>query len=166
MNMIAPNASANLLLAGVIAPAALAIFGGLLSVGLVRARRRTAAPGAERAARAEMDALCPNGWEAQITLYGSSPTDSEGERSGDGASPQVLLEWTELSDRPVGRQKIAVVRRLWATDIAAALEDMVEDRRTDLTLESIEREATAAAANFPQPSAFAAADAIRRQDDR
>jgi hypothetical protein len=109
----------------------------LLVVGLRRARRPPVPITDEWSARTAMDELCPHGWQAQITVYGSSapaPADAPAARS-----PQVSLDWSELSDGPVGPGKVAVVRRVWAPTIMAALARMVDDRRTDATLEEIER---------------------------
>lgn len=81
-----------------------------------------------------MSELCPYGWRAQITLFGP------GERlpAEAPAGSQVALDWAELESE---RRDVAVVRRVWARSIAEALEAMVADRRTDETLEEIERSA-------------------------
>lgn len=103
-----------------------------------RAARRRARIGAELAearARAQMSELCPHGWRAQITLYADGeepPPDAPADERS-----RVALDWSELE--PDGRG-VAVSRRVWAGSIAAALEAMVADRRTDETLERIERE--------------------------
>jgi hypothetical protein len=89
----------------------------------------------EWAAQAVMGELCPEGWQAQITLYGWGapiPPDAPPSRV-----PLVELEWRQYEEEG-GR--VAVARRVWAPSIREALETMVEDRRTDLTLEEIERE--------------------------
>jgi hypothetical protein len=103
-----------------------------------RRRRRPEVANAERRARALMSELCPHGWRAQIALIEGSddqlPVGPTGERS------RVVLEWTEFEDES-GRA--AVSRRVWAPTIAEALEAMVADRRTDETLEQIERGALA-----------------------
>ncbi len=52
--------------------------------------------------------------------------------------PLVELEWSQY-DEQTGQ--VAVARRVWAPSIAEALQVMVEDRRTDLSLEQIEQEA-------------------------
>ncbi len=105
-----------------------------------RTRRRglRSAATAERRARALMSELCPFGWRARITLF-------EGHSSEDDDLPEevrdrVALDWTEIRDE---RGRPAVERRVWAPTIAAALEAMVADRRTDETLEQIERGAIA-----------------------
>jgi hypothetical protein len=94
-------------------------------------RRLRAAAGAEVRARALMAELCPQGWRAQITLF-----DAGG----------VALDWAELED---DGGRVAVVRRVWAPTIAEALEAMVADRRTDETLEQIERGASGHDAAWP-----------------
>ena len=50
------------------------------------------------------------------------------------------LEWKQFDEEP-GR--VAVARRVWAPTIGEALQSMVEDRRTDIALEEIERAADA-----------------------
>jgi len=85
-------------------------------------------------ALAVMGELCPHGWRAQITVYGSGaplPADAPAARV-----PPVELEWTRFDARS---RQVAVPRRRWASTIRGALQAMVEDRRTDLTLEQIER---------------------------
>jgi hypothetical protein len=111
-----------------------------------RRRRRDAAVNAEARARAMMSELCPHGWRAQITLFGGDEADDHRPLTRDGRRAQVALDWTELSD-PSGRP--AVMRRVWATTVAEALEAMVADRRTDETLERIERGAVADGALWP-----------------
>ncbi|HEY1715448.1 MAG TPA: hypothetical protein VGG07_21270 [Solirubrobacteraceae bacterium] len=111
-----------------------------------RRRRRDEAVNAEARARAVMSELCPHGWRAQITLFGSDDADDHRPLTRDGRRARVALDWTELSD-PSGRP--AVMRRVWATTMAEALEAMVADRRTDETLERIERGAVADGALWP-----------------
>ena len=83
-----------------------------------------------------MGELCPHGWQAEITLYGwGAPVPADAPPS---RVPLVELEWTQFDEEP-GR--IAVARRVWAPTISDALQSMVEDRRTDLTLEQIEQAA-------------------------
>jgi hypothetical protein len=109
---------------------------------LVRGRRlRRASAAAELRARAIMGELCPHGWNCQITLYeGPLPADEE------PPPGRVALDWVELH-REAGTP--AVMRRVWAGSIAEALEAMVADRRTDLTLEQIELRATLEGADWP-----------------
>ena len=85
-------------------------------------------------ALAVMGELCPHGWQAHITLYGWGapvPDDAPPWRV-----PLVELEWKQFDEEP-GR--IAVARRVWAPTITEALQTMIEDRRTDLTIEQIEQ---------------------------
>jgi hypothetical protein len=87
-------------------------------------------------ALAVMGELCPHGWKAQITLYGwGAPVPDDAPQS---RAPLVELEW-KLFDEDSG--SVAVARRVWAPSIGEALQTMVEDRRTDVTLEEIERSA-------------------------
>jgi len=103
-------------------------------------RRLRRAPGRvtdEWSSRAQMDALCPGGWQARITVYGSNspvPRDAPSARR-----PQVSVDWAELRGGTTGHGEVAVVRRVWAPDISTALAAMVRDRRTDAALEEIER---------------------------
>ena len=83
-----------------------------------------------------MGELCPHGWQAQITLYGwGAPVPSD---APSARAPLVELEWKQFDEQP---GHVAVARRAWASTIPEALQVMVEDRRTDLTLEQIERSA-------------------------
>jgi hypothetical protein len=97
-------------------------------------RRLVADANVERRARALMSELCPQGWRAQITLFG--PGDAMPEDAPEHGRARVALDWAELED---DGGRIAVVRRVWAPTIAEALDAMVADRRTDETLEQIER---------------------------
>jgi hypothetical protein len=99
----------------------------------IQARQRAAAA-IEAGARAQMSELCPHGWRAQMTLYG--PGDELPPGAPTGARSRVALDWAELDDE---HGHVAVVRRVWAPTITEALEAMVADRRTDETLEQIER---------------------------
>jgi hypothetical protein len=105
----------------------------------LRRRHRQPKPVADQwQALAVMGELCPHGWQAQITLYGwGAPVPEDAPPS---RVPLVELEWKQF-DEESGR--VAVVRRVWAPTIGEALQSMVEDRRTDLTLEQIERAAAA-----------------------
>ncbi len=87
-------------------------------------------------ALAVMGELCPHGWQAQITLYGWGapvPADAPSSRV-----PLIELEWKQFEEES-GR--VAVARRVWAPTIGEALQTMVDDRRTDVTLEQIEQAA-------------------------
>jgi hypothetical protein len=112
-----------------------------------RRRRLHAAARAEGRARAMMSELCPHGWRAQITLFAGADPDDHRPLTPDGRRAQVALDWTELRDES-GRP--AVMRRVWAGTVAEALEAMVADRRTDETLERIERGAVADGALWPE----------------
>jgi hypothetical protein len=109
-----------------------------------RRRRRRAAANVEGRTRALMSELCPQGWRAQITLFPSG--DDVPPDAYHGGPARVALDWAELEDES-GRA--AVVRRVWAPTIAEALEAMVADRRTDETLEQIERGAAADGTPWP-----------------
>ena len=90
-------------------------------------------PVTERRVRAEMDELCPHGWTAQLTGFGSAEQLPEDAPAVEGLG--VRLEWAELGG---GEGEVEVARRLWARDVSLALGAMVEDRRLDLQLEEIE----------------------------
>ncbi len=103
-----------------------------------RNRRREsehAAATAELRARSLMGELCPNGWRAQLTLFARGDELPRGAPRGDRGT--VMLDWAELGEPG----HVEVVRRVWAPTIAEALEAMVADRRTDVALETIERNA-------------------------
>jgi len=85
---------------------------------------------------AVMGELCPRGWQAQITVYGDGaplPLDAPPARA-----PLVELEWQQFDGEP---QHVAVSRRAWARTIGGALQMMVDERGTDLSLEQLERSA-------------------------
>jgi len=106
----------------------------LIAIYLRRRYRRPKPVGDEWQALAVMGELCAHGWQAQITLYGWGapvPADAPPART-----PLVELEWKQF-DEESGR--VAVARRVWAPTISDALQSMVEDRRTDIALEEIER---------------------------
>jgi hypothetical protein len=115
----------------------------LLALGVAQIatylRRRYARPkpvSDEWQALAVMGELCPDGWQAQMTLYGwGAPVPDDAPPS---RVPLVELEWKQFDEEP-GR--VAVERRVWAPTIGEALQTMVDDRRTDITLEQIERAA-------------------------
>jgi hypothetical protein len=110
----------------------LVLAGLLLARELRRWRGRHRPHSHEVRARAVMGELCPNGWQAQLTLYGPEP----GAASAAGA--HVALDWSEL---PGDGGEAPPTRRVWAATISDALAAMVEDRRTDEVLERIERSA-------------------------
>lgn len=150
---------------GLLAPLAVIVFvvavgaamGPLLSLavsgarGAIRSRRSRrrrlqSAADAESRARALMSELCPHGWRAQITMFSGADPDDHRPLTPDGHRALVALDWTELSGAE-GRP--AVMRRVWARTVGEAFEAMVADRRTDETLEEIERGAVADGARWP-----------------
>jgi hypothetical protein len=133
------------------------LMGPLLSVVLVNARgtirsrgsrrrRLQSAADAEARARALMSELCPHGWRAQITMFSGADPDDHRPLTPDGHRALVALDWTELTQ---DERRPAVMRRVWARTVGEALEAMVADRRTDETLEEIERGAVADGARWP-----------------
>jgi hypothetical protein len=121
----------------VLAGAVLLALAGLLLVREVRrwrTRHRPHSP--EVRARAVMGELCPNGWQAHVTLYSSATAAPAG--APRGAGTLVAIDWSELAD---DGGEPPPVRRVWAPTIADALAAMVADRHTDEVLERIERSA-------------------------
>ena len=115
---------------------ALSVACGLIFFYVRRHKRRPKPVADQWQALAVMGELCPHGWQAQITVYGwGAPVPEDAPPS---RVPLVELEWKQFDEEP-GR--VAVARRAWAPTIGTALETMVEDRRTDITLEQIEQEA-------------------------
>jgi hypothetical protein len=110
----------------------------VLIVIYLRRRSRHSKPVADQwSALVVMGELCPEGWKAQITLYGwGAPVPADAPQS---RTPLVELEWKQFEEE-TGR--VIVARRVWAATIGEALQAMVDDRRTDLTLEQIEQAAT------------------------
>jgi hypothetical protein len=113
---------------------AMAVASALIFVHL-RRRNRGAEPVTDQwKALAVMGELCPHGWKVQITLYGWGapvPEDAPSWRV-----PLVEVEWKQFEE---DSEHIAVTRRVWAPTIEQALQTMVEDRRTEVTLEQIEK---------------------------
>ena len=123
----------------VLVGAVLLVLAGLLLAREVKRWRTRHRPHShEVRARAVMGELCPNGWQAQLTLYGS------GSAAAPPGSPQggevVAVDWSEL---PGDGGELPPTRRVWAATITDALAAMVQDRRTDEVLERIERSAGA-----------------------
>jgi hypothetical protein len=115
---------------------AMAIGCVLIAIYLRRQHRRPKPVADQWSALAVMGELCPHGWQAQITLYGWGapvPPDAPPSRV-----PLVELEWKQFDAEP---GLVAVARRVWAPTIGEALQQMVDDRRTDITLEQIEAQA-------------------------
>jgi hypothetical protein len=144
---IVPSATTSSRTLAVAAQVELAVAGAVLLVlaGLLLSREirrwRVDHPhdDDEVRARALMGELCPNGWQAQITMFGAAataPPDAPRFESGS----LVAIDWAEL---PGEDEDPPMVRRVWAPTIAAALEAMLDDRRTDEVLERIERTANA-----------------------
>lgn len=118
------------------ASAVMVLVCALTLVYLRRRDWRSRPVGDQWSALAVMGDLCPDGWLARITLRGGT-----GPTFGDRPSPgprSVELEWRQF-DGPSGR--VVAARRLSAPTIAAAMQAMVEDRSTDMTLEEIEQAA-------------------------
>jgi hypothetical protein len=109
----------------------------LVGIHLRRRYRRPKRVGDEWQALAVMGELCPHGWQAQINLYGwNAPVPDDAPPS---RTPLVDLEWRQFDE---AQERVVVARRVWAPSIGEALQSMVEDRRTDMALEQIEREAS------------------------
>jgi hypothetical protein len=105
-------------------------------------RRLRNAAGAEQRARAMMSELCPHGWTAQFTIYEGPEWQLDA-----GVQPgAVSLEWAELEP---GTGRPLVMRHVSAASVAEALDAMVAGRRTDETLEQIERGAASEGALWP-----------------
>jgi len=102
-----------------------------------RRRDRRPKPVADQwRALAVMGELCPHGWQARITLSGcDAPQPAETPPSG---APQVALEWKQYAEKSA---QVVMARRVQAPSIGQALQAMVDDRRTDITLEQIEQAA-------------------------
>ena len=132
---LAVAAQLELIVAGAVL---LALAGLLLARELRRWRRAHPPQSDETRARAVMGELCPNGWQAQITLFDSSSARPPATLRRDGQA--VSLDWCEIPE-PGGEPPL--MRRVWAPTIAQALGAMVDDRRTDEVLERIERAALA-----------------------
>ncbi len=114
--------------------AAMAVASVVMFIYLGRRNKRSEPVVDQWRALAVMGELCPHGWQAQINLYGwDAPMPSDAPPS---RVPLVELEWKQFSDE-FGR--VAVTRRVWAPTIGEALQLMVDDRRTDITLEQIEQ---------------------------
>ena len=118
--------------------ALMALLGVLMLLFMRRRRRRAEQVGDQWQALTVMGELCPHGWQAQITLYGwGAPVPAN---APPARAPLVELEWKQFDEED---GHIAVARRVWAPTIDAALASMVDDRRTDIVLEEIERSVAA-----------------------
>lgn len=115
---------------------ALAVAAALIVIYLRRHSRQSKSVVDQWSALVVMGELCPDGWQAQITLYGwGAPVPADAPRAH---TPLVELEWKQFEEA-TGR--VVVARRVWAPTIGEALQAMVDDRRTDITLEQIEQAA-------------------------
>lgn len=106
----------------------------VIAAYLRRRSRRPAPVADEWRAQAVMGELCPDGWQAQITLYGWGapvPADAPASRA-----PLVELEWRRFDADPT---RSVSSRRCWSPSIREALQTMVDSRRADLELEQIEQ---------------------------
>jgi hypothetical protein len=125
----------------VLAGAVLLVLASLLLARELRRWRNRHRPHSDEVrARAVMGELCPNGWQAQLTLFGSGsgspPSAPRGARADTGAA--VAVDWSELAG---DGGEAPPTRRVWAATISDGLAAMVADRRTDEVLERIERSA-------------------------
>jgi hypothetical protein len=126
--------SESILLALVIASLLAAC--ALISILLTRHERPQGPIGDQWRALTVMGELCPHGWQADITLFGWGapvPADAPPARV-----PLVRLRWKEFDEEP---GQVAVERQVWAPTIETALQAMVDDRRTDIAFEQIEKAA-------------------------
>jgi|SRR5665213_1101190 len=119
-----------------LAIAAMSVACVLIAIHLRRRSNRPRQVSDQWQALAVMGELCPHGWQAQLTLYGwGAPVPDDAPPS---RTPLVELEWKQFDEES---RHVVVARRVWAPTIERALESMVEDRQTDLTLEQIEQQA-------------------------
>jgi hypothetical protein len=130
---------------------------GILSPSLPALRRRLGArrrrqqhlatqASAELRLRLQMDELCPDGWQAQITLFSAAeqlpPEAPNPERT------RVALDWAQLA--PDMTADTVMIRRVWAETVTLALGAMVADRVTEETLTEIEQLALSEGAEWPE----------------
>jgi hypothetical protein len=128
-----PSVAHDTLIVGLLI-AAMAALCVAISIYLRRRDRQPKPIADEWRARAVMGELCAHGWRAHIRLYGWGvpvPEDAPPSRT-----PLVELEWQQL-EQDSGH--VVVARRVWAPSIAQALQAMVDDCRTTLKLEQIDR---------------------------
>jgi len=124
----APDNSVVLLLI-----AALAVGCAVIGRRLVKHPPRTGPVRDEWGAQVAMGELCPQGWRAQITLYGWGaplPEDAPPSRV-----PPVELEWQRYDEE--GRQ-VGPTRHMWARSIPQVLQLMVDDRNAEEVLEQLD----------------------------
>ena len=100
---------------------------------LTRRPPRTEPVRDEWGAQVAMGELCPQGWRAQITLYGWGaplPDDAPPSRV-----PPVELEWQRYDEDGL---KVGPTRHMWARSIPQVLQLMVDDRNAEELLEQLE----------------------------
>jgi hypothetical protein len=115
--------------------AALAVIAGAIGLYVRKVRRREPPVDDHWRALALMGELCPHGWQVQLTVYGwGAPVPSDAPPS---RTPLVGVEWKQFDED--SEERPATVRQAWARTIPQALQTMVDDRRTELTLEEIEQ---------------------------
>ncbi len=99
----------------------------LIATHLHRRERRAKRVADQWQALAVMGELCPRGWKAQITLSGCDAPRPDG--APDSREPLVALEWLQFDEPSRGTP---AAWRVWAPSIGAALQQMVEDRASEL----------------------------------
>jgi hypothetical protein len=114
-----------------------ALIATVLLLERVQRRRRAEQIDDEYRTRLLMEDLCPDGWKAQITVFGRHAPRPEDAPSVDGTL--VALEWSEYAQTGDGEASVTVVRRIWERSIGAAQARMIAERRLDLVLEDAER---------------------------
>lgn len=127
----APALEANVLLIVIVL---LGVATALLARSIGKRRRRAPTVDDEWKARAVMGELCPDGWQANITVYGwgaPMPADAPPSRA-----PLVELEWKHFD---AGGEVAALPQRAWASSIRAGLATMVEHQRNHLLFEQVEQ---------------------------
>jgi hypothetical protein len=113
---------------------AMALLAALIVIYTRRRRRRLRPVTDQWGALVVMGELCPHGWQAQITMYGwgaPMPPDAPPSRA-----PLVEVEWKRFEE---DSERVAAVRRVRSPTVGEALQVMVDDRRSEITLEQIEQ---------------------------
>jgi hypothetical protein len=114
--------------------ALLLVLGALILLVQRRRKRRPRTVSDRWSALAVMGELCPQGWQAEITVRGSgAPLPPDAPR---GPRPPVAVEW-KIYEEASG--EVTLTRRVWAETVEQALQKMVEERHLDLELEQIEQ---------------------------
>jgi hypothetical protein len=112
----------------------MALLAALIFIYTRRRRHRLRPVTDQWGALVVMGELCPHGWQAQITMYGwgaPMPPDAPPSRA-----PLVEVEWKRFEE---DSERVAAVRRVWSPTVGEALQVMVDDRRSEITLEQIEQ---------------------------